>query len=42
MSGELIVKNKKGAKGALSFLITAAVVLVVMVPLARMLRTQLE
>lgn len=42
MSGELIVKNKKGAKWALSFLITAAVVLVVMVPLARMLRTQLE
>ena len=42
MSGELIVKNKKGGKGFLSFLITAAVVLAVMIPLARMLRVQLE
>ena len=42
MSGELIVKNKNGSKRALSFLVTAVVVLAVMLPLARMLRTQLE
>lgn len=37
MSGELLVKNQKGGKSALSFLITAAVVLAVMLPMARML-----
>lgn len=37
MSGELLVKNQKGGKSALSFLITAAVVLAVMLPLARVL-----
>ena len=42
MSGELIVKNKNRLKSALSFLVTAVVVLAVMLPLARMLRTQLE
>ena len=42
MSGELIVKNKNRSKSALSFLVTAVVVLAVMLPLARMLRTQLE
>ena len=41
MSGELIVKNKGGAKGALSFLVTAALVLVVMLPLARMMLTRM-
>lgn len=42
MSGELIVKNNDSKKNLLSFLITAVVVLAVMLPLARMLRTQLE
>ena len=42
MSGELIVKNKNGSKRALSFLVTAAVVLAVMLPMARMLRDQIE
>lgn len=37
MSGELLVKNQKGGKSALSFLITAAVVLAVTLPVARML-----
>ena len=42
MSGELIVKNKGGSKSALSFLITAVVVLAVMLPMARMMRNLLE
>ena len=42
MSGELIVKNKNGSKGALSFLVTAALVLVVMIPMARMMKNLLE
>ena len=42
MSGELIVKNKSGSKGALSFLVTAALVLVVMIPMARMMKNLLE
>ena len=42
MSGELIVKNKNGSKSALSFLITAVVVLAVMLPMARMLLTRME
>lgn len=37
MSGELLVKNQRGGKSALSFLVTAAVVLAVTLPLARML-----
>jgi hypothetical protein len=42
MSGELIIKNKGGSKGALSFLITAVVVLAVMLPMARMMQNLLE
>lgn len=42
MSGELIVKSKNGTKSVLSFLITAVVVLAVMIPMARMLRNQME
>ena len=42
MSGELIVKSKSGSRGVLSFLITAAALLAVMLPLARLLRAQLE
>ena len=42
MSGELIVKNKSGSKSALSFLITAVVVLAVMLPMARMMKNLLE
>lgn len=37
MSGELLVKNQKGGKSALSFLVTAAVVLAVTLPMARVL-----
>lgn len=37
MSGELLVKNQKGGRIVLSFLVTAAVVLAVTLPLARML-----
>ena len=42
MSGELIVKTKGGSKSVLSFLITAAVVLAVMLPMARMMQNLLE
>ena len=42
MSGELIVKNKNGSKSALSFLVTAVVVLAVMLPMARVLLTRME
>ena len=41
MSGELIVKNNDSKKNLLAFLITAVVVLAVMLPLARMLLTQI-
>lgn len=37
MSGELIVKNNDAKKNLLAFLVTAAVVLAVMLPMARML-----
>ena len=42
MSGEVIVKNKSGSKGTLSFLVTAAVVLAVMLPMARVLLTRIQ
>ena len=42
MSGEVIVKNKGGSKSVLSFFITAAVVVAVMLPMARMLKNLLE
>ena len=42
MSGELIVKNKKSTKSLLAFLLTAAVVLAVMLPMARMMKNLLE
>lgn len=37
MSGELLVKKQRGGKSALSFLVTAAVVLAVTLPMARLL-----
>ena len=42
MSGELIVKNKGGSKSVLSFLVTAALVLVVMLPMAHVMKGLLE
>ena len=42
MSGELIVKSNDGKKKLLAFLITAAVVLAVMIPMARMLLTRAQ
>ena len=42
MSGELIVKNNDSKKSLLAFLITAAVVLAVMLPMARMLLTRAQ
>ena len=42
MSGELIVKNNDSKKNLLAFLITAAVVLAVMLPMARMLLTRAQ
>jgi hypothetical protein len=42
MSGELIVKNNDSKKNLLSFLITAAVVLAVMLPMARVMKDLLE
>ena len=42
MSGELIVKNKDSKKNLLAFLITAAAVLAVMLPMARMLLTRAQ
>lgn len=42
MSGELIVKNNDSKKSLLAFLITAAVVLAVMIPMARVLLTRAQ
>ena len=42
MSGELIVKNKGGSKSVLSFLVTAALVLVVMLPMGHVMKGLLE
>lgn len=42
MSGELIVKGGGGKKTALSLILTAALVILVMMPMARVLQTNLQ